>query len=926
SILRRRLTSEPRDGDRSFHHVSSPLTGPPTPSSNFNLVLPDLSSSESCDNDSGEEGVSGDDDIFPPGTEISGRLHDVVRSRLRASGAGSDSAFGANGSIHSEVIRRRRQLLEGRLNDDDGPKDVAICVIWTSGKFAAAYYDLESAQLFMLPDTSDCPPDFHILRSLFTQVAPTYVLVNKNSDDRFLSVIDELTEHQIVANSGMEETNVNADRNSKQLDSMHVYPLPPKEFGPEVCKQRVHSLKLPFEPKNISPQEHLMFITSLIPIVNENMVRAVGCLLRFLDRSAIELFQIELVGGHVSVLDVQLVKMDDLVLVDETAWKSLQIFSTDFHPSSFKQGRSCGSKEGLSVYGLLNQCKTTQGSRKLRLMLLRPLRSIDLLNRRYDAVSFCMSMNNMEFVKSTLDCLKSIKSIPKLLYRLSLLHAKVREWKEIYQAMYHCLLLGQLCGSLNEAPQIIKDIGNQQYLAVLKSLTHDIIRFVDFEESEVMGRIVAREGIDPVLDRKKKQFSCLPEIMSIVASEEITELPPFVNQCCVVYIPEVGYLLAISFWKEDLQQENLELPNLEFRFKTHEMAYYKSPRMRELDIILGDCSVAILEIETVVMVRLTNMILEESTTLLRISDLVSELDCLIAFSVVARTYDFVRPDLLPPGGKMKIINGKHPISDLIREFVPNSTVFKGAERVVVLTGPNASGKSVYLKQVGVIVIMALSGCYVPASLAEIPLFDRICTRIHAVETVSTGFSSFMVDMNQMSLAIRSTTRDSLVIIDEFGKGTAEADGLSVLASSMQSFINRTNDCPLIFLSTHFFTMIQHLKPSGLVKLQTMKFMEENDNITYLYELKDGQCESSFAQVIARNMNLPENIVKRALELEGVTRGRVDVIESEKTVLQAQKEEAIDALVDEFFQMDFDRVKPIAFFQRIKRTLDPLMET
>lgn len=239
---------------------------------------------------------------------------------------------------------------------------------------------------------------------------------------------------------------------------------------------------------------------------------------------------------------------------------------------------------------------------------------------------------------------------------------------------------------------------------------------------------------------------------------------------------------------------------------------------------------------------------------------------LIAISAISKSNNFVRPVVVSTDEKLQIVNGRHPISDMLCEFVPNSTIFNGHEKVVVLTGPNASGKSVYLKQVGIIVLMALSGSFVPATFAQIPLYDKVCTRVHAVESVSTGFSSFMVDINQMSLAIRSSSKSTLVIIDEFGKGTLEADGLSLLTATMQEFIDRGENCPTIFLSTHFSSMIRYLRNSPLVKYQSMKFFDDNGTLTYLYELNDGNCDTSFAANLAKSQGIPLNVVERAIEV------------------------------------------------------------
>lgn len=173
-----------------------------------------------------------------------------------------------------------------------------------------------------------------------------------------------------------------------------------------------------------------------------------------------------------------------MVIVDDSAWQSLQIFSTDIHPSSFKQGNSSSNKEGLSIFSLLDSCMTTQGSKMLRLMLLRPSRNPEILNRRYDVIEYCTKTNHLEFVKSMLDTLKLVKSIPvrlqpinrfliihiaprsihkgsflqKLVYRLSILRATVTEWRDLYQSLYQMLLICEICRSLESAPQFLKDV------------------------------------------------------------------------------------------------------------------------------------------------------------------------------------------------------------------------------------------------------------------------------------------------------------------------------------------------------------------------------------------------------------------------------------------------------------------------------------
>lgn len=191
-----------------------------------------------------------------------------------------------------------------------------------------------------------------------------------------------------------------------------------------------------------------------------------------------------------------------------------------------------------------------------------------------------------------------------------------------------------------------------------------------------------------------------------------------------------------------------------------------------MDLLLGDTQCEIIDHETKIMHKLQNVILEASNVLLNIMDYSAELDCLISLSLIARELNYTRPKITRDG-IICITKGRHPLQEFcVSSFVPNNIMNGGKYgKIKLLTGPNASGKSIYLKQVALIVYLAHIGSFVPAESASITLIDHIFTRIHTVESVSIGLSTFMIDINQMSDALRYATSNSLVIIDEFGKGT-----------------------------------------------------------------------------------------------------------------------------------------------------------
>jgi DNA mismatch repair protein MSH5 len=174
----------------------------------------------------------------------------------------------------------------------------------------------------------------------------------------------------------------------------------------------------------------------------------------------------------------------------------------------------------------------------------------------------------------------------------------------------------------------------------------------------------------------------------------------------------------------------------------------------------------------------------------------------------------------------------------------------------------------FFLQVALIVYMAHIGCFVPAETAVIGITDRIFSRIHTRESVSVNLSTFMIDLNQVSLALRCCTEKSLVIVDEFGKGTSNVDGLSLLCASLKHWLRMEKQCPKLLVSTHFHSLIQQqlLPSSPLLQYQTMEVMHHNDDLVFLHQLKDGHTSSSYASHIAAVANVPTELIKRGHEV------------------------------------------------------------
>ena len=322
-----------------------------------------------------------------------------------------------------------------------------------------------------------------------------------------------------------------------------------------------------------------------------------------------------------------------------------------------------------------------------------------------------------------------------------------------------------------------------------------------------------RCGVDEDLDELRRLHNGLSDLLEKVIFEDINTLPEELESAYYSYIPMVGFLLAARLQNPELTQTMTEeqwegaFPGLNFELFEGGVPHFKNGRCRQLDAEIGDTFGKISEREIEITVHLSNFILARTEQLMEIVDLSSELDVLLSMAQAGVEQNW-RPAAVVARGDLDIVAGRHPLQEIVRNepFVPNSTLMcedpgdppsasrglsergdgrgsgggKTGQRqtipdlrprgkVVVLTGPNACGKSVYLKQVGLIVYMAHLGCWIPAESACVPLFDAIYTRIQTVESMELGLSAFMVDLNQMAHAITTATPRSLVLVDEFGK-------------------------------------------------------------------------------------------------------------------------------------------------------------
>nr|XP_055120400.1 mutS protein homolog 5 isoform X8 [Symphalangus syndactylus] len=674
--------------------------------------------------------------------------------------------------------------------------EIHLCVLWNSGYLGIAYYDTSDSTIHFMPDAPD-HESLKLLQRVLDEINPQSVVTSAKQDENMTRFLGKL-----------------ASQEHREPKRPEIIFLPSVDFGLEISKQRLLSGNYSFIPDSMTATEKILFLSSIIPFDCLLTVRALGGLLKFLGRRRIGV-ELEDYNVSVPILGFKKFMLTHLVNIDQDTYSVLQIFKSESHPSVYKV--ASGLKEGLSLFGILNRCRCKWGEKLLRLWFTRPTHDLGELNSRLDVIQFFLLPQNLDMAQMLHRLLGHIKNVPLILKRMKLSHTKVSDWQVLYKTVYSALGLRDACRSLPQSIQLFRDIA-QEFSDDLHHIASLIGKVVDFEGSLAENRFTVLPNIDPEIDEKKRRLMGLPNFLTEVARKELENLDSRIPSCSVIYIPLIGFLLSIPRLPSMVEASDFEINGLDFMFLSEEKLHYRSARTKELDALLGDLHCEIRDQETLLMYQLQCQVLARAAVLTRVLDLASRLDVLLALASAARDYGYSRPRYSPQVLGVRIQNGRHPLMELCaRTFVPNSTECGGDKgRVKVITGPNSSGKSIYLKQVGLITFMALVGSFVPAEEAEIGAVDAIFTRIHSCESISLGLSTFMIDLNQqVAKAVNNATAQSLVLIDEFGKGTNTVDGLALLAAVLRHWLARGPTCPHIFVATNFLSLVQlQLLPRG----------------------------------------------------------------------------------------------------------------
>ncbi len=525
----------------------------------------------------------------------------------------------------------------------------------------------------------------------------------------------------------------------------------------------------------------------------------------------------------------------EFVLLDHCAQRNLEILS------NLK-----GEKQG-SLLSVLDNALTPMGQRLTRRMLVEPLRNNDLINQRLDIVEALCNSDNEILSQS----LERIGDIERIVARIGLSSSKPKDLAVLRDSLKlvpdlkdFLLKSGQKALiSLNEKVDPLFDV-----VALLTSAIKD------FPSTFLRDGDVIAQGYNEELDSLRELMSGSQELLLKIEQEE--------REKTGITTLKVNFNSVHGFYIEVSKAQSEKVPDYYIRRQTlKNNERYITPALKELEQKAVSAKERSLELEDELFHAVEHELQQKLPELTRLSQVLSLIDVLNGFAVVSKSGNYVRPQLSNEH-IIKIVDGRHPVIEKITDkpFVSNSIELKD-KHMLVITGPNMGGKSTYMRQTALITIMARIGCFVPAKEAHIGNVDRIFTRIGASDDLSSGRSTFMVEMEEASSIINNATVNSLVLMDEIGRGTSTYEG-SALALSIAQYLCSKVNCFTLF-STHYPEIASLADTYSNVKNICFKATEFDGSIVFLYKANEGSQNYSYAIEVGKLAGLPSEIISYA---------------------------------------------------------------
>tara|TARA_B100000524_G_scaffold6204_1_gene4033 strand:- start:187 stop:2781 length:2595 start_codon:yes stop_codon:yes gene_type:complete len=608
-----------------------------------------------------------------------------------------------------------------------------------------------------------------------------------------------------------------------------------------------------------------------------------------------------------NILSISRIDEEKYLWMDKFTVRNLELFFSS-------------NNDAITLIDVLDHTETAMGSRMMSRWLALPLKNSKEINERFDIVNFYLT--NSSFFDLAKNNFNQIGDLERLVSKVSTGRINPREIEKLKNSLKSIIPIKKACESskLSSLKKLAGDLDICSEL--IKKIENEL---VDNPPVFLHKGDVIKVGVDSNLDELREIKKSGKKYLDKMLQKEIEKTS--ISSLKISYNNVFGYYLEVRNIHKDKVPDSWirkqTLVNAE-RYITAELKEY------EEKILSAQDKISIIESE--IFIKLIEAVSLKILSLKKNAYVISNLDCLLSFSKIAERNNYTRPKI-DDSTNLKITKGRHPVIEQqlesLKSYVPNDINLNQADQqLMMITGPNMSGKSALLRQTALIVLMAQIGSYVPVEAAEIGLVDKIFTRVGASDNISMGESTFMVEMNETASILNNLSENSLVLLDEIGRGTSTYDGVSIAWSIAEYIHNHPAKAKTLF-ATHYHELNEMTNKFERIKNFNVSIKRKNNEILFMRTLKPGGSNHSFGIHVARMAGMPENVVKNAQELlkqlEASRSNGNNIIESKK--LQLSFFDVEDPVMQKIKEMligiDIDSLTPIEALMKlneIKKTI------
>lgn len=537
----------------------------------------------------------------------------------------------------------------------------------------------------------------------------------------------------------------------------------------------------------------------------------------------------------------------DYMILDYSTKRNLEIIT------SMQEG----TREG-SLISILDKTQTAMGGRLLKKWISAPLRDVNAINQRLNAVENLIKEKSVR--KDLINHLKEVGDLERLISKVCTGRANPREIVAVKTSLKKIPDIKELLNRLSDST--LKKVGDS-----LKDLTHLVEKIseaiIDSPPAALTEGGIIKSGFSPELDELRE--------IAFHGKEWISNLQQKERERTGIPSLKVGFNNVFGYYIDISNAHKSKVPEDYIRKQTLvNSERYITPELKTFEEKILNAEEKIGELEYQLFNEIRNLVALEAEAIQTNARLIGMLDVFLSFAECAEEYNYVKPEV-DEGNEIEILQGRHPVVERIlspgEKFTPNDCKLNNTDQqIILLTGPNMAGKSVYLRQVGLIVLLAQIGSFVPASKAKIGIVDRIFTRVGASDNITAGESTFLVEMQEAANILNNATSKSLILLDEIGRGTSTFDGISIAWAITEYLHENPEVAAKTLFATHYHELNEMADLFPRIKNYKVEVREYDDKVIFLHRVNPGRADHSYGIQVAMMAGLPVFVTNRAKEI------------------------------------------------------------